>query len=83
MCPDLAKSRHLGNILKVLGDYVSACLVLGKILNLLWSTFYAIGQIFIVANGLILTYNLVAQFCVLTIFYYICSLYQHVLNRGK
>ena len=32
-------------------------LVLGKNLNLLWSTFYAIGQIFNVANGLILTNN--------------------------
>jgi len=31
--------------------------VLGKNLNLLWSTFYAIGQIFNVANGLILTNN--------------------------
>ena len=51
------KFRHFGNILKVLGNYVKAYLVLGKYLNLLWSTFYAIGQIFIAANGLILTNN--------------------------
>ena len=55
MWPDLAKFRHFGNILKVFGDYVRAFLVLGKNLNLLWSTFYAIGQILIVAYGLILT----------------------------
>ena len=33
--------------LKVLGYYVRAYLVLGKNLKLLWSTFYAIGQIFL------------------------------------
>ena len=33
-------------------------LVLAKQLNLLWLAFYAIGQIFIVANGLILTNNI-------------------------
>ena len=48
--PDLAKFRHFGYILKVLGDNVSVYLVLGKNLKLLWSTFYAIGQISIVAN---------------------------------
>ena len=32
-------------------------LELGKYLNMLWSTFYAIGQIFIVAIGLILKNN--------------------------
>ena len=37
---------------------MSAYLVLGKNLNLLWSTFYAIGQNFIAANGLKLTNNL-------------------------
>ena len=31
--------------------------LLGKNYNLLWPTFYAIGQIFIAANGLILTKN--------------------------
>ena len=56
--PDLAKFRILAIALKVLCDYVTAYLVLGKILNLLCSTFYAIGQIFIVANGLILINNL-------------------------
>ena len=56
--PDLAKFRHFGNILKVLGNYVRAYLVLGKNLNLRWSTFYAIGQVFIAANDLILTNNL-------------------------
>ena len=45
---------QFGDILKVLGDYLKAYLVLGKNLNLLGSTFYAIGQVFIVANGLIL-----------------------------
>ena len=40
--------------LKVLvSDYV-----LRKNLNLLWPTFYAIGHVFIVANGLMLTNNL-------------------------
>ena len=56
--PDLAKFRHFGNILKVLGDYMKVYLVLSKNLNLLWATFYAIGQISVVANGLILTKNL-------------------------
>ena len=54
----MAKFRHFGNILKVFGDYVTAYFVLVKILNLLWSTFYAIGRIFIAANGLILKNNL-------------------------
>ena len=36
---------HFGNILKVLVNYVRAYLVLGKKINLLWSTFCAIGQI--------------------------------------
>ena len=58
MWPDLAKFCHFGSIIKFWGDYVRAYLVLGKILNLLWSTFYAIEQIFTVANGLILTNNL-------------------------
>ena len=56
--PDLANFRHFSNILKVFDDYVRAYLVLGTNLNLLWSAFYAIGQFFIVANGLILTNNL-------------------------
>ena len=43
---------------KVLGDYVRAYFVLGKNLNLFRSAIYAIGQIFIAANGLILTNNL-------------------------
>ena len=50
--PDLAKLRHFGNISKVFGR---AYLVLGKNFNLLWSTFCAVGKIFIVVNGLILT----------------------------
>ena len=33
--------------------FVGAYLVLGNNSNLFWSTIYAIGQIFIVANGLI------------------------------
>ena len=56
--PNWAKFRHFGNILKVLDDYVKAYLVLDKIMNLLWCTFYAIRQIFIVANCPILTNNL-------------------------
>ena len=51
MWPDLAEFRHFGNILKVLSDYARAYLALGNNLNLLWSTFYAIGQIFIATNG--------------------------------
>ena len=51
MRPDLAKFRYFGNILKVLGNYVRAYLVLGKNLNLLWSTFYATYANFNVANG--------------------------------
>ena len=59
MWPDLAKFGHFGYILNSLAiNYVRAYLVLGKNLNLLWSTFYTIGQIFIAANGLILTNNL-------------------------
>ena len=50
--PDLAKLRHFGNISKVFGR---AYLVLGKNFNLLWSTFCAVGKIFIVVNGPILT----------------------------
>ena len=57
--PNLAKFHQFGNILKVLCDYMRAYLVLGKNLNLLWSSFYAIGQILIVPNGLIFTNNLV------------------------
>ena len=52
---DLAKFR---NILKVLGNYVKGLFNVEQKLNLLWSTFYAIGKIFIAANGLILTNNL-------------------------
>ena len=55
----VTKFRHFDNILKALGDYVLAYLELGNHFNMLWSTFYAIGQIFIAANGLILTNNLI------------------------
>ena len=56
--PDLGKFCHFSKIIKVFGNYVRAYLVLGTNLNPLWSTFYAIGQIFIVTNGLIITNNL-------------------------
>ena len=50
--PDMAKPRLFGNIWKALGNY------LGINLNLIWSTFYAILQIYIGTNGLKLTNNL-------------------------
>ena len=52
--PDLAKFRHFGTILKVLGKFLRVCLVFGKILILLWKECYAIGQVFIVVDGHIL-----------------------------
>ena len=54
---DLVKFRHFGNILS-LWRLCEGLFSVGQKLSLLWSTFYAIGQIFIAANGLILTNNL-------------------------
>ena len=48
--PDLAKFRHFGNNFKVFGHFKKLCIVFGKLLNLLWQMFIAIGQIFIVVN---------------------------------
>ena len=52
--PDLAKFRHFGTILKVLGAFLMAQLVFGKILMLLLLKFFTIGQVFIVVDGQIL-----------------------------
>ena len=51
---DLAKFRHFGNILKLLEYFYRVYFVFGKILNILWVIFYAIGQILIVVNGKVL-----------------------------
>ena len=46
--PDLAKFRHSGTILKVLGKFLRVYLVFGKMLILLWQKCNDIGQVFMV-----------------------------------
>ena len=66
---------------KVLGDYVRAYFVLGKNLNLFRSAIYAVGQIFIAANGLILTNNLaIWSHCFLH--YHCCCCYNNLLSSS-
>ena len=50
MCPDLAKYRHLGQILTVLRAY----LVFGKVFNPLYAKLFYIGQVYVAVNGRIL-----------------------------
>ena len=51
--PDLEKFCPFGNIEKTMVNFVRVYLV-GKMLNLLWHFFYAIGSSFDVVNGQIL-----------------------------
>ena len=57
--PDLAKSRHFWKNFKVFGHFKKFCIGFGKLLNLLWQMFYAIGQIFIAVNCQRMKHNLV------------------------
>ena len=50
----MAKFRHFGNMLKLFGNCVRVLLVVGKIEDSLWKSFYAIGNFFTVVNGQIL-----------------------------
>ena len=52
--PDLAKFCHFGTIVKVLGAFLKAHLLFGKILILLLLKCFTIGQVFIVVDGQIL-----------------------------
>ena len=52
--PDLAKFRHFGKILKAVGNFERAYLVLGKSLNLLWQILNDFWQTFIGLKGQIL-----------------------------
>ena len=52
--PDLAKFRHFGTILKVLGKILRDYLIFGKILILLWQKCFTIGQVLVVVDGKIL-----------------------------
>ena len=49
--PDLVRFHHFGNILKVIGYFISVYLVFHTILNILWHIFDAIGQYFIFVNA--------------------------------
>ena len=55
---DLAKFRHFGINLKVLGKFLKDYVVFGKILTLLWQKCLTIVQVLIVADGQILKNNL-------------------------
>ena len=52
--PDWAKFHHFGNILNAFFIFVKVYLAFGKILNLLWQFFYAIGSILTDVNSQIL-----------------------------
>ena len=56
--PDLAKFRHFGKNLQVFGKFLTAYLLFGNMLSLLWQIWYIIGQIIFVANNQILNNNL-------------------------
>ena len=56
--PDLAKFRHFGTILKVLGKILRDYFVFDKILILLCQKCFTIGQLFVVGDGQILSNNL-------------------------
>ena len=58
MWPDLAKFRHFGKSLQVLGKFLIVYFLFGKMLSLLWQICDIIGLIFIVANGQILKNNI-------------------------
>ena len=55
--PDLAKFRQIGTILKVSGNILRVYLVFGKMLIQLRRKCFTIGQVFIVADGQILSNN--------------------------
>ena len=54
MWPDLAKFLQFGKTLKPFGILSRVCLVFGKLKNLLWQIFNAIGQIFLAVDDQIL-----------------------------
>ena len=51
---DLAKFCHFGIFLRVLDNFVLSNGAFGKILNILWQIFHAIGKINIFDNGQLL-----------------------------
>ena len=53
--PDLAKIRHFGCLLKSKGNFCLGLFSIWQKLSLLWQSIFAIGLIFIVVIGQILT----------------------------